>query len=281
MKKASGIGSLSRVATVQRSITHDALEIAFDESGTGRPVVWLHGISEDRLSWAPVTEQLADEMRCIRIDFRGHGATSHRRPYELEALVSDVTSVISATCNEPPVVVGHSLGGMVATIAAAIGDTGPVICVDQPLTLEGFAEIVHSIAPRLRDPETYSDALMEEKLAIGMGLVPQPLFRELERKTRASDQNVVLDIWKPMLDWDLGAMEAAKLIFDQLLRTINVPYLALHGQPVKPGYEEWFRSTNPAATIEFWIGMGHWLHLVDPVRFANRIRDFLSQRSEG
>jgi pimeloyl-ACP methyl ester carboxylesterase len=167
MKKASGIGSLSRVATVQRSITHDALEIAFDESGTGRPVVWLHGISEDRFSWAPVTEQLADEMRCIRIDFRGHGASSHRRPYELEALVSDVTSVISATCNEPPVVVGHSLGGMVATIAAAIGDTGPVICVDQPLTLEGFAEIVHSIAPRLRDPETYSDALMEEKLAIG------------------------------------------------------------------------------------------------------------------
>jgi pimeloyl-ACP methyl ester carboxylesterase len=281
MYQATGISTLSCVATAQRSIMHDALEIAFDECGSGRPVVWLHGMSEDRLSWAPVTEQLADEMRCIRIDFRGHGASSHRRPYELEALVSDVTSVISATCDEPPVVVGHSLGGMVATIAASIGDIGPVICVDQALTLEGFAEIVHALAPRLRDPETYADALMEEKLAIGMGLVPQPLLRELERKTRASDQNVVLDIWKPMLDWDLGAMEAAKPVFDQLLRTINVPYLALHGQPVEPGYEEWFRSTNPAATIECWSGMGHWMHLVDPVRFANRVRDFLSQRLEG
>ena len=280
MKKVSGISSLSRVATVQRSITHDALEIAFDECGSGRTVVWLHGINEDRLSWVPVTEQLADEMRCVRIDFRGHGASSHRRPYELEGLASDVTSVISATCTEPPVVVGHSLGGIVATIAAAMGVIGPVICVDQALTLEGFAEIVHALAPRLRDNATYADALMEEKLALGMDLVPQQLFRELERKTRTSDPNVVLDIWKPMLDWDLGAMDAAGPVFEQLLRTINVPYLAVHGRPVEPGYEEWFRSTNPAATIEFWSGMGHWLHLVDPVRFANRIRDFLSQRSE-
>jgi pimeloyl-ACP methyl ester carboxylesterase len=99
--------------------------------------------------------------------------------------------------------------------------------------------------------------------------------------TRTSDQNVVLDLWKPMLDWDLGAMDAAKSILEQLLQTVEVPYLALHGQPVESGYEEWFTKTNPAATIEFWSGMGHWLHLVDPVRFANRIRDFLSQRPEG
>jgi pimeloyl-ACP methyl ester carboxylesterase len=272
---------LGCVVTAQRSIPNDGLEIAFDESGRGRPVVWLHGINEDRLSWAPVTDQLDDEMRCVRIDFRGHGASSRRPPYDLGGLVSDVTSVISATCTEPPVVVGHSLGGIVATIAATMGVTGPVICIDQPLILDEFAEIVHSLAARLRDPATYADALMEEKLALGMGLVPEPIFRELERKTRTSDQNVVLDIWKPMLDWDLSAMEAAKPVLEQVLRTINVPYLALHGQPVEAGYEEWFRSTNPAATIELWTGMGHWLHLVDPARFANRVRDFLSQYPEG
>jgi pimeloyl-ACP methyl ester carboxylesterase len=203
------------VATLQRSIENDALEIAFDESGRGRPVVWLHGINEDRHSWTPVTEQLADEMRCVRIDFRGHGASSRCRSYELEALVSDVTSVISAIGTDPPIVVGHSLGGLVATIAATMGITGPVICVDQPLNLEGFAEVVHPLAARLRDPATYPDALMEEKLALGMGLVPEPIFGELERKTRTSDHNVVLDIWKPMLDWDLGAMDAAKSILER------------------------------------------------------------------
>jgi pimeloyl-ACP methyl ester carboxylesterase len=268
------------VATVQRSIGNDALEIAFDECGSGRPVVWLHGINEDRLSWTPVTQQLADEMRCVRIDFRGHGASSRCRAYELDGLVSDVTSVISASGIDSPVVVGHSLGGLVATIAAAMGATGPVVCIDQPLALEGFAEIVHPLVARLRNPATYADALMEEKLALGMGLVPEPLFRELERKTRTSDQNVVLDIWKPMLAWDFEAMDAAKSILEQLLRTIDVPYLALHGQPVESGYEEWFRSANPAATIEYWTGMGHWLHLVDPARFANRVRDFVSQHPE-
>jgi pimeloyl-ACP methyl ester carboxylesterase len=117
---------------------------------------------------------------------------------------------------------------------------------------------------------------MEEKLALGMGLVPQPLFGELERKARSSDQNVVLDIWKPMLDWDSDAIDAAKPALGQLLQAIGSPYLAVHGQPVEPAYEKWFRSINPAATIEFWNGMGHWLHLVDPNRFANRVRDFLS-----
>jgi pimeloyl-ACP methyl ester carboxylesterase len=280
MVNVSSISSLSRMVTLQRSITDDGLEIAFDESGSGRTVVWLHGMSEDRLSWAPVTKQLADEVRCVRIDFRGHGASAHRRPYELEGLLSDLSAVVRATCTEPPVVVGHSLGGMVATIAAAMGVTGPVICLDQPLTLAGFAEIVHPLAPRLREAATYADALMEEKLALGMGLVPQPLFGELEHQARTSDQDVVLDIWKPMLDWDSDAIDAAKPALEQLLGAIQVPYLAVHGHPVEPAYEDWFRSINPAATIEFWNGMGHWLHLVDPDRFANRVRDFLLQPSE-
>jgi pimeloyl-ACP methyl ester carboxylesterase len=277
MRRAYGVGSVTGVAAMQHAVTDDGLDITFDESGDGRPVLWLHGVNEDGRSWGPVTDRLTDGLRCIRLDFRGHGGSSRRSPYALEGLVADVRAVIGATCTEPPVVVGHSLGGMVATIAAATGLTGAVMCVDQPLTLEGFAEIVHSLAPRLRDRATYADALMEEKLALGMGLVPQPMFGELERKTRASDPDVVLDIWRPMLDGDADALAAAELALEELLRSIDVPYLALHGQPVEPGYEAWFRATNPAAHFELWSGLGHWLHLVDTPRFVDRVRDFVAR----
>jgi pimeloyl-ACP methyl ester carboxylesterase len=192
-------------------------------------------------------------------------------------LVSDLAAVVSATCDEPPVVVGHSLGGLVATIGAATGLTGPVVCIDQPLKLRAFGDLVHSLAQRLRDPVTYSDALMEEKITLGMDRVPDPLFRDLERKTRTGDHDVVLDIWKPMLDGDAEMIDAGEVMLEQFLREITVPYLALHGQPVEPGYEQWLRGANPSVTFEYWQGLGHWLHLVDPDRFVDRFRRFLAE----
>ena len=52
MATGSVLRSLSAVALVARSIVNDGLEVAFDECGDGRPVVWLHGMAEDRVSWA-------------------------------------------------------------------------------------------------------------------------------------------------------------------------------------------------------------------------------------
>jgi pimeloyl-ACP methyl ester carboxylesterase len=260
-----------------RSLTDDGFEIVYDDSGDHLPVVWLHGINEDRWSWQTVTQQLAAELRCIRIDFRGHGESSHGGPYDAAALVSGLAAVIEATCITPPVVVGHSLGGIVATIGAATGLTGPVVSIDQPLRLRAFSELVQSLAPRLRDPVTYADALMEEKIGLGMDRVPDPVFGELERKTRTSDQEVVLDIWKPMLDGDSDEISAADTALEQLLREIKVPYLALHGQPVEDGYEQWLQTANPRAAFEYWEGSGHWLHLVDPDRFVRRLKQFLHE----
>jgi pimeloyl-ACP methyl ester carboxylesterase len=195
--KAAARESLT-VEAGRHAITNEDGQIVFDDSGEGRTVVWLHGLSEDRWSWEPVTRQLLDEMRCLRIDFRGHG-------------------------------------------------------------------------------DSNADGLIEEKLVMGLDRVPEPRFGELEQKFRAGDQEVVLDIWRPMLDADPAVLGAADDGFALLLGAISVPYLALHGSPVEAGYQQWFQSTNPNAVFESWDGMGHWLHLVDPDRFADRIRRFLTQ----
>ncbi len=191
------------------------------------------------------------------------------------------SAVVRVTLGEPPVVVGHSLGGIVATISAAMGVTGPVICADQPLTLEGFAEIVHRLAPRHpRETATYADAIMEEKLALGMGLVPQPLFGELERKARTSDQNVVLDIWKPMLDWDSDAIDAAKPALGQLLQVIDA---ALSGR-ARPTGRACIRKVVPkhqsSSDDRVLERDGALVAPCGPGSFRESCRDFLSQPSE-
>ena len=264
----------------RHSIDNNGVEIAFDEAGEGRTIVWLHGMGEDRASWDPVTDLLAGAFRCVRIDFRGHGASTRLPHYEGAELVTDLRVVVDATCDAPPLVVGHSLGGMIATAGAALAITGPVVNIDQPLKLGGLAEVIRPLAGRLRDPGTYAAALHEVKVALGMDLVPEPTHAALERKGPPSDQNIVLDLWEPMLDGDAETLQANDDGFESILGRITQPYLAVHGLPVESGYEEWLTATIATTAFEHWDGLGHWLHLVEPTRFANRIRTFAGAHPE-
>jgi pimeloyl-ACP methyl ester carboxylesterase len=264
------------VTTRGRVTTTDGVEIAFDAGGSGRDVVWLHGLSENRESWTPITERLAGDVRCIRVDFRGHGESARLASYGEGVFLTDLAAVIEATCTAPPIVVGHSLGGAIATVAAALGMAGPVVCVDQALKTDTFAKIVHALAPRLRDPASFPDALMDEKLALGMDLVPEPMFARLELLTRTSDRAVVLDTWRTMLDGDRTVLASQAAAFEGILPGLTEPYLALHGTPVEPEYREWLHTTVPGAQLEIWSGLGHWLHLVELDRFVDRVRAFVA-----
>ncbi len=260
--------------TARSATTDDGVEIAFDDVGRGRPVVWLHGITDDMASWEPITSRLSGEMRCIRIDFRGHGHSQGQGPYST-GLLLDVAAVIRDTGITSPVVVGHSLGGVVATLAAASGLTGPVVCVDQPLKLGSVAPLIRSVASRVKDPATYADTLVAVKLDLGAALVPRRDRAAIERATRNSTQEATLELWQPLLEADAAAMAETEETLQAALRSIDVPYLALHSQRPGPDYEKWFRATNRQATLECWPDLGHWLHLVQPARFAERIRQFV------
>ena len=262
------------------TVDNDGVEIAFDEAGSGRPIVWLHGMGEDRTSWTPVTDLLAGEFRSIRIDFRGHGESGHLPHYEGTDLVGDVGAVVRETCETPPIVVGHSLGGIVGTAAAAFDLTGPAVCVDQSLKDDPFSALMLALAQRLRDPKTFTDAQLELKFALGMALVPETTLGNLARGSARSDPRVALDLWKTRLDGDPDAIRADDELFEGILAGITRPYLALHGTPVAPGYEKWLTSTIATAHFEAWEGLGHWLHLVEPVRFADRVRAFVAADPE-
>lgn len=134
---------------------------------------------------------------------------------------------------------------------------------------------MHQLAHRLRDPRGFADALIEEKIALGMDLVPDPMFTRLEEMTRACDQTMVLDTWQPMLDADTDAMGANDAALEAILPSIGEPYLALHGSAVSEEYAHWFGRTISSGTLEVWDGYGHWPHLVNPKGFVGRIRSFL------
>jgi len=104
---------------------------------TGAPLVLLHGLSGSSNSWAPVTERFGDTWRVWALDFRGHGSSEHvDGDYLFDDYVADASRLLDAI-GEPAVVVGHSLGSLVAATLAQ--DDHPLVTAvlleDPPLYL--------------------------------------------------------------------------------------------------------------------------------------------------
>lgn len=89
-------------------------EIAYDDVGSGLPVVFLHAFPLNRTMWDPQVTAIVGESRCIALDLRGLGESSRGGPYSMDRYADDVASVLDTLQIARAVVVGLSMGGYVA-----------------------------------------------------------------------------------------------------------------------------------------------------------------------
>ncbi len=126
-----------------RFVTTDGIELAVsDLRGEGTPIVFVHGFSNDRFVWEDAARALPESSRPICYDLRGHGDSgwSIENRYHLFDHARDLAEIYDALGLERAVVVGHSLGGNVATLFASrhpervrallLVDTGPALGAD-------------------------------------------------------------------------------------------------------------------------------------------------------
>jgi pimeloyl-ACP methyl ester carboxylesterase len=90
------------------------IEIAYDDVGTGLPVVFLHAFPLNRTFWAPQLGALVDHSRCIAPDLRGFGDTAPAPPYSMDQYADDVAALLEALGVQRAVVCGLSMGGYIA-----------------------------------------------------------------------------------------------------------------------------------------------------------------------
>jgi pimeloyl-ACP methyl ester carboxylesterase len=67
----------------------DGTLIAFQKSGTGAPLVLVHGTSADHTRWAPVLPPLASRFTVYAMDRRGRGGSGDTDPYAIEREFED------------------------------------------------------------------------------------------------------------------------------------------------------------------------------------------------
>ncbi len=254
----------------------DGTEIRWSSSGQGKPVVLVHGITENSSSWDPVLEQLTDTNRVITLDLRGHGQSGTAARYDLEAMAGDVASVISSAGADMPHVVGHSLGGIVVSALGANLAVGSITNVDQSLQLGGFKEQLGAVEGVLRDPASFPSVI--EALFDGMR-GPKLNASEADRLNalRRPDQEVVLGVWDLIFSMPADEIQA---VVDGALggyASSDTPYLSLFGIDPGPDYAAWLGGHIPNAAVELWPDHGHYPHLVDAERFVSRLHEFWAQ----
>ncbi len=89
------------------------------ESSAPPEFVCLHGLVDTLEIWDRIAGPLADRGRVVRFDQRGHGESgAPEGPYTREDLAADVVAVLDHFAIERAILVGHSMGGIVAMTTA-------------------------------------------------------------------------------------------------------------------------------------------------------------------
>lgn len=107
--------------------------------GRGTPVVLLHGLGSRREHWLPTARILARHHRVELVDLPGHGTSGMPEPFSLARATAALDAALAEISSEPVILVGHSLGGLVAAAEA----------VENPSRIRGLVLVETALRPQL------------------------------------------------------------------------------------------------------------------------------------
>src|SRR5690349_18162579 len=95
----------------------DGTSIAFTRSGSGPPLVLVHGTTADHTRWAPILPELETRFTVHAVDRRGRGGSGDGPRYALDREFDDIAAVVDAI-GAPVMLLGHSYGAICSLEAA-------------------------------------------------------------------------------------------------------------------------------------------------------------------
>ena len=95
-----------------------SVTLHYEQSGSGRPLILLHGNGENSAIFDAAMPLLAKRFTVYAIDSRGHGQSSPVSEYHYADMAQDVAAFIRLLGLEQPIVYGFSDGGILALLLA-------------------------------------------------------------------------------------------------------------------------------------------------------------------
>ena len=97
----------------------EGLRVKLASTGSGPPLVLLHGLMGSQAYWRPFARRLAAGHTVVLVDLPGHGGSDPLRPFDLALCAHLIAEACEAVGVTRPIVAGHSLGSAVAVHWAA------------------------------------------------------------------------------------------------------------------------------------------------------------------
>jgi len=258
--------------------SRDGTDIAYFRTGTGPPLVAVHGATADHTAWSRLLPFLEPHVSVLAVDRRGRGGSGDHPDWDLEREFEDVAAVVDAVAEEaggPVDLLGHSFGGAISLGAATLTSNVRKLALYEPVTRAEHDAKPAGVVERI--DRLVRDGKREEAL--------ETMFREIvlmsEEAFAAYRQ---LPIWPRRvaiahtLPRELGVSLTDTTIEAERVAALHVPTLLLVGGDSPPGPKTsvaHLSETLPNARVTVLEGQEHMAIYDAPELFAERLLGFL------
>ncbi len=251
------------------------LELAYDEAGSGLPLLLVHGWPHDRTMWAGQLGGLATYARVLAPDLRGAGGSSVRGPYTIDQYADDLVAFLDSLGLARAVVCGLSMGGYIAfsMLRRHRDRIRGLILADT----RASADTDEARASRSR-----LIALLEQE---GMAVLAARQLPSMVGRSTLERQSPLAETVRRMMasvpsEGAIGALRAMAERPDStpLLRTIDLPTLVVGGAEdgiTPPDVLRAMSAAIPNSRIEILEHGGHLSPLERPAAFNHVVTEFL------
>jgi esterase len=253
------------------------LALAFEDVGSGPPLLLLHGLYGSSSNWRRIAKSLSDTHRVISVDLRNHGASPWAATMSYAEMADDVAALIDKLDFESPAVLGHSMGGKVA-MTLALTDAAHVsqlIVVD--IAPVSYGDHFSSYTAAMRGVDAVHASGRDEIKRALMQTIPDDrtvgfLMTNLVRQGEQYDWRINL----PALASSMSEIG----MFPAMLKGLQYagPVTVIDGEKStyisdddRPRFIEYF----PQARFVTVADAGHWLHADQPDAFVAAVREAL------
>jgi pimeloyl-ACP methyl ester carboxylesterase len=253
----------------------------------------LHGWLDNANSFLPLAEKLP-HLQLIAIDLPGHGQSDHRSPdahYHFLDWVDDVVQLLPLLSDQPLTLIGHSMGGMIATAVAAsfpelvsrlilLDSIGLVTGAEQDTSLQLRKALLSRqkrldkrkpLYPDLASAAAARQAQSDFDLASALLLAERGTLQQENSCTWSADLRLR----------EVSAYRLSEAQAQQLIEAVQAPVVALMAKQgielMQQGRQRWQAHYQKIQLLE--LDGGHHLHMTHSTEVATQISSFLDSFS--
>jgi 3-oxoadipate enol-lactonase len=253
------------------------IEMAYEDVGSGPPIILLHGYPFNRSMWREQAEMLREHYRVITTDLRGHGETSAtQEPATIAEMVQDVAALLDKLEIKHVILGGLSMGGYVALAFYRRFGQERV----RALILADTRSQADTPEAR-RNREEQAEKILKQ----GMSSIADDFLKKVLTPATLSQHPEITERVREMIVTTKAQGAAAALRGmaarpDQtdFLPEIIAPVLIIVGsedQLTPPVDAEMMRSKIPGSRLEIIEGASHLSNLERPAEFNRAVKNFL------